>query len=145
MKQNREKWIKEETISSFQPGEMQPERDHNFKGEKTETGELNGRKFRKAVNGGWFSFEMEVLPDIPQDLVISYWGNLGDIYKFNIEIDGTPIATIIIHWWGDHFVDKTYHIPFELTKDKHKVTVSFKALDNKTVAGPIFNCKIAKR
>lgn len=145
MKQNREKWIKEETISSFQPGEMQPERDHNFKGEKTETGELNGRKFRKAVNGGWFSFEMEVLPDIPQDLVISYWGNLGDIYKFNIEIDGTPIATIIIHWWGDHFVDKTYHIPFELTKDKHKVTVSFKALDNKTVAGPIFNCKIVKR
>lgn len=70
---------------------------------------------------------------------------MGDIYKFNIEIDGTPIATIIIHWWGDHFVDKTYHIPLELTKDKHKVTVSFKALDNKTVAGPIFNCKIVKR
>ena len=52
----QEKWIKKQTVSSLQPGEMQPERDHDFKGEKTRTGELNGRKFRKAVNGGWFSF-----------------------------------------------------------------------------------------
>jgi DUF1680 family protein len=145
MKQDREKWIKEQTVSSFQPGEMQPERDHGFKGEKARTGELNGRKFRKAVNGGWFSFEMEVRPDISQDLLVSYWGNLGDIYKFNVEIDGTSIATVIIHWWGNTFVDKLYHIPFELTENKKKITVSFKALDNRSVAGPIFNCKIIKR
>lgn len=145
MKQNLKKWIKEQTISSFQPGEMQPERDHNFKGEKTETGELNGRKFRKAVDGGWFSFEMGIRPDIPQDLIINYWGNLGDIYKFNIDIDNTSIATVIIHWWGNEFMDKSYHIPFELTKNKKKITVSFKALGSKTVAGPIFNCKIVKK
>lgn len=145
LKQNHDKWIKEQTISEFQPGEMQPERDHNFKGENIETGEINGRKYRKAVSGGWFSFDMPVNPNISQDFMATFWGNLGDIYKFNIEIDGYLIGTVIIHWWGDSFIDKTYHIPAELTKNKNSVTVTFRAIDNNCVAGPLFNSKILKQ
>lgn len=144
MKQNHAKWIEEQTVSHFRPGEMQPERDHDFKGDKIEVGEQNGRKYRKAPDGGWFSFDMKVLPNIPQDLVATYWGNLGDIYKFSVEIDGTSIATVIIHWWGHSFIDKTYHIPNKLTEGKEKVTVTFRAINDKSVAGPLFDCKILK-
>lgn len=144
MKQDHARWLEEQTVSHFRPGEMQPERDHNFTGDKVETGEINGKKFRKAVDGGTFSFDMNVLPDIPQDLAATFWGNLGDIYKFDIEVDGTPIATVIIHWWGNKFIDKTYHIPTELTKGKSKVRITFKAINEKSVAGPLFDCKILK-
>lgn len=145
MKQNREQWIRQQTVAHFRPGEMQPERDHHFRGEKLEWGEMQGRKYRKATEGGWFSFEMPVVPDQPLDLSASFWGNLGDIYKFDIEVDGTAIATVIIHWWGNHFVDKTYHIPDELTRGKEKITVTLRAINKRSVAGPLFDCKVLKR
>ncbi len=144
-KQDHELWLKEQVVSDFRPGEMQPERDHNFKGERTETGEMNGRKYRKTAGGGWFSFDMAVLPDQPVDLMATFWGNLGDIYKFNIEVDRVSVATVIIHWWGSQFFDKTYHIPENLTKGKEKITITYRALNEKTVAGPLFNCKILKQ
>ncbi len=144
-KQNQSQWLEQQTVSSFRPGEMQPERDHNFKGEKFQTGDMQGRKYRKTDTGGWFSFDMDVLPDKEMDLSATFWGDLGDIYKFTIEIDEVPIATVIIHWWGHEFTDKHYHIPFELIKGKEKVTVRFKALDEKSIAGPLFGCKIVKR
>lgn len=144
-KQNQEQWMNKQTVSLFSPGEMQPERDHNFRGEHIEVGQQNGRKFRKASNGGWFSFDMDVIPDVPQDVICTYWGNLGDIHKFEVLVDGHSIATVIIHWWGNRFVDKVYHIPTHITQDKKKVTITLKALDNKCVAGPLFNCSIVKR
>lgn len=144
MKQDHEKWLKEQTVSHFRPGEMQPERDHNFQGENLEAGELNGRKYRKAIDGGWFSFDMAVLLNEPMNLVADFWGNLGDIYKFHIEVDGVSIATVIIHWWGNHFIEKTYHIPADLTQGKTSVNVKFKALNERSVAGPLFDCKIIK-
>jgi DUF1680 family protein len=144
MKQNRERWLKERTVSHFRPGEMQPERDHNFKGENIELGEMEGRKYRKAP-AGWFSFDMAVFPDKPMDLSATFWGNLGDIYKFQIEVEGTSIATVIIHWWGNQFVEKTYHIPTELTQGKRSVNVKFRALNKKSVAGPLFDCKVLNR
>lgn len=144
LRQNHGKWVQEKTVSHFRPGEMQPERDHHLSGERMELGELNGRKFRKAIDGGWFSFEMDVLPDVRQDLVATFWGNLGDVYKFNIEVDNQLISNVIIHWWGSDFIDKTYTIPFALTKGKQKVNVTFKAMDDRSVAGPLFDCKILK-
>lgn len=143
--QNRDRWIAEQTVSHFKPGEMQPERDHNFEGENLQLGEMHGRKYRKAENGGWFSFDMDVSPNEPLDLVATFWGGLGDIYKFDIEVEGVSVATVIIHWWGDGFKDKTYHIPAEVTQGKSKVNVRFKALNPKSVAGPLFDCKIIKQ
>ncbi|MDD3078817.1 MAG: glycoside hydrolase family 127 protein [Paludibacter sp.] len=145
LKQNYDKWVKAQMVSEFQPGEMQPERDHNFTGKNLGVGEMQGRKYRKAVDGGWFSFEMPVLPDQPLDLSATFWGNLGDIYKFNIEVEDVSIATVIIHWWGNSFIEKNYHIPESLTKGKNKVAVTFRALDDKSVAGPLFSCEILKR
>lgn len=145
-KKDYERWLKEHTISDFTPGEMQPERDHNLQGINMEQpGELNGRKYRKAIDGGEFSFNMDVLPDKPMDLQCTFWGNLGDIYKFDILVDDTSIATVIIHWWGNQFFDKTYRIPESATKGKREVRVTFKAIDNKSVSGPLFNCKTVLR
>ena len=44
--------IKDATIDFVKPGEMQPERDHNFKGEKTAAGSFKERADRES-RGGW--------------------------------------------------------------------------------------------
>lgn len=145
MKQNRDRWQQEQMVSHFRPGEMQPERDHRFRGEGVEAEELHGKKFRRTSAGGWFAFDMPVLPDVPLDLSAVFWGGLGDIHKFNIEVEGEVVATVIIHWWGDQFFEKNYHIPERLTYGRDSVTVTFRSLNDKSVTGPLFDCKILKR
>ena len=46
LREHREEWLRERTVSQFTPGEMQPERDHNLRGEKTAPHEFEGRKYR---------------------------------------------------------------------------------------------------
>ena len=60
------------TVDVLRIGEMQPERDHNQQGQNTRTGEYGGKRWRDADNGGWFSFDMKVLPDAPVDLQVTY-------------------------------------------------------------------------
>lgn len=145
-RKNYSKWLSEATVSSFQLGEMQPERDHELTGVNMELpGEIEGRKYRKAINGGELSFTMNVLPDHPQELLCTFYGNLGDIYKFDVIVDNHSIATVLIHWWGQGFFDKPYRIPYEVTKGKTKVNVKLKAIGKDYVAGPLFECRVISK
>ena len=51
------------------------------------------RAARHAVDGGWFSYELKVHADTPQDLVCTYWGSDGGNRVFDILVDGEKIAT----------------------------------------------------
>lgn len=46
------------TIDKVVCGEQQPESDHFVKMEGTRNGDFNGRHWRTAENGGWFSYQM---------------------------------------------------------------------------------------
>ncbi|HXG66819.1 MAG TPA: beta-L-arabinofuranosidase domain-containing protein, partial [Blastocatellia bacterium] len=81
------------TVDFAQPGEMQPERDHNMQGERTSAGEHQERKWRHATDGGWFSFDVKVLPDKPVSLICTYWGGDGGARTFDILVNGVKIAT----------------------------------------------------
>ena len=76
------------TVDFVQPGETRPERDHNLQGERMDTGEHSGRKWRHARDGGWVSFDLKVLPDQPVSLVCSYWGSETGPRTFDILVDG---------------------------------------------------------
>jgi hypothetical protein len=54
------------TVDSVIVGDEQNERDHQLKGEQTETQSFNYSAVRVAGTNGWFSWELKVLPDIPQ-------------------------------------------------------------------------------
>src|SRR3712207_6199591 len=47
------------TLDEYRPGEQQSEVDHGQRGERTISGDWQGRKFRHAEDGGWFSFNMK--------------------------------------------------------------------------------------
>jgi uncharacterized protein len=132
------------TVDFVQPGEMQPERDHNMQGERIETGEHLGRKWRHALDGGWISFELRVLADQPVSLVSTYWGGETGARKFDVLVDGVKIATQSLQ--NDkpgQFFELTYALPFELTRDKTKITVRFQAMPG-NMAGGFYGLRVIK-
>jgi len=143
--QRRIKQIQARTVDMLRIGEMQPERDHNLKGEKTSAGTSKNQRWRHAIRGGWFSFEMEVLPDEPLELMVRYWGGDSDGREFDILLDNVRIATQRLqnNKPGEFFF-VNYQIPKKLTSGKAKVTVRFQAYPGKT-AGGVFGCWIIKR
>lgn len=143
MREHREEWLRERTVSQFTPGEMQPERDHNLRGEKSTPHEFEGRKYRETL-GGWFSFDMAVASDVPNTLYCTYWGNRFYNHSFDIEVDGVKVGFENIHNWGPQYVERSYRIPVELTSGKEKVTVTLRAIRDDAVAGPLFDCRVMK-
>jgi uncharacterized protein len=116
------------TVDEYRPGEQQSEVDHGQEGEKTISGDWQGRKFRHAEDGGWFSFRMKVAPARPVELVCDYWGGETGDRTFDILVDGRLIATQTLRQDkpGDFF-DMTYAIPEELTRGRQSVEVRFRA------------------
>ncbi|MBN1188079.1 MAG: glycoside hydrolase family 127 protein [Bacteroidales bacterium] len=142
-KQAYQKELENKTIDFFQPGEMQPERDHKFICEQGWAGVHNGKKFREA-DKTWMSFVMKTDPKIKITLVVEYWGAFPGSKTFDILIDEAKIATENISNMNDGFFEYIeYPIPAELTKGKSKVTVKFDPHVGHR-AGPIFGVRTIK-
>jgi hypothetical protein len=125
-KLKQQKELEEKTFDFFQPGEMQPERDHNFKGEQISIIDFKYRKGRVADRGGWLSYELKVDPEKTMTLVIYYWGGFTGSKTFDILVEGKLIATENISGKKDgEFINVQYEIPAELTKIKNNITVKF--------------------
>jgi hypothetical protein len=136
--------IKDATIDFVQPGEMQPERNHNFKGEKTTPGGFKERANRES-RSGWFSFDMKIKPDIPVALVVEYWGGFPGAKSFDILVNDKLIATENISSKKEgQFINVQYDIPEEISSGKSKITVKFQAHQHNT-AGPVFGVRTIKR
>jgi hypothetical protein len=138
----RAKELRARTVDLVQVGEDASERAHQFKGEKTAAGLHIDRRWRHAADGGWFSYELKVLPDKPLELLVAYWGSDGGGREFDILVDGTKLATQKLqNNRPGEFYDQTDPVLPELTKGKEKVTVRFQGLPGKT-AGGIFDLRI---
>ncbi len=124
------------TTDFVQPGEMQPERDHNMQGEQSSTGEFQGRKWRHATDGGWFAFDLAVDAKEPLALLVTYWGSDVNNRKFDILVDGEKIAEQTLqNNKPEVFFDEKYSVPEKLTQGKTKVTVRFQAQPGKWAGG----------
>ena len=103
-----------------------------------------GGKWRDARGGGWFSYDMKVLPDQPVSLIVTYWGGDSGNRVFDILIDGRKIATQKLNSpKPGEFMDVTYVVPVDMTKGKEKVTVKFQGHTG-SMAGGIFGCRVVK-
>lgn len=132
------------TIDLFRIGEMQPERDHNFKDEKTWVNEYKSKKFREADRGGWFSFDMKIEKNKNAQLVVEYWGGFNGSKTFDILVDGRVIATEnISNKAPGKFIDVHYEIPAELLKGKEKIKIKFVPHEGHR-AGPVFTVRTVK-
>ncbi len=143
-KLEEKKKLEAATIDFFQPGEMQPERDHNFKDLKSWTGENKNRKFREVDREGWFTCEMKVNKNEPANLVVEYWGGYTGSKTFDILVENTKIATENISGKKPgEFIDVTYEIPESLISGKNKIMVKFLPHEGHR-AGPVFGVRTVK-
>ncbi|MBI4324786.1 MAG: glycoside hydrolase family 127 protein [Chloroflexi bacterium] len=141
----RQKELESRTVDRVNPGEEQNERDHGLKGEQTGAGDFSDRKWRHATDGGWFSWELKVQPEQPQELRVTYWGSDGGNRVFDILIDGAKLAAQRLQQnKPGQFYDEVYPISPEMIKDKEKVTVRFQAARG-AWAGGVFGCAVLKR
>jgi uncharacterized protein len=140
----RERDLKERTIDAVRPGDEAGERSHNLQGEHTVAGDFQGRKWRHASDGGWFSWELKTLPDQPLQLCVTYWGS--DVGReFDILVDGVRLATQKLQDnRPSQFYDEVYEIPARSTAGKPKATIRFQARPG-GLAGGVFQCRVLKK
>lgn len=142
-KQRKASELAKRTVDELRVGEMQPERDHNFTGDKTETGESYTRKWRVANDGGSFSFDMKVGTGT-HTLICTYWGMDNRGRKFDILVNGQKIASEDLNKYKDSkFYDISYSIPPDLLKGKQRITLTFQAKAQQQ-AGPVYGIRLVK-
>ena len=140
----REKELEARTVDRVNPGEAQNERDHKLRGEHTDTGDFNSRKWRHAPDNGWFEWEVKVLPDRAQELWVTYWGGETGRREFDILVDGVKIATQKLNQNKPGvFFDQVYPIPADVVKGKDRVTLRLQALRGAS-AGGVFGVRVMK-
>jgi uncharacterized protein len=143
-KQEAKKELELRTVDFFQPGEMQPERDHNFKSDKSWVHEYRRRKYREADRGGWMSCEMKVVDDGPVQLAIEYWGGYQGSRTFDIRVNGIVVATEnISNARPGDFYTEVYDVPDNIDRSGGFITVKFDPKDNHR-AGPVFGVRTLK-
>lgn len=139
----QQKALEARTVDGVNPGEEQNERDHALKGENTQAGDLGGRKWRHAPDGGWFSYELKVQPDQPMSLAVTYWGSDGG-RVFDVLVDGEKIATQRLdNNKPGQFYDEIYPLPENVVRGKQRVTVKFQAHAGST-AGGVFGVRLVR-
>ena len=126
------------------PGEQQSETDHKLQGDKTSSGDFSQRKYRHAVDG-WFSYELQVLPDQPQELWVTYWGSDGGGRVFDILVDGEKLITQTLDsQHPDKFFEEITPLPESMTRGKQRVTIKFQSHPG-NFAGGVFGLRVMHR
>lgn len=134
--------LEAQTIDAVAPGEQQPESDHNFKGEKTESGVFRDRHWRHAT--GWFSYDLKNTKGEGRTLSITYFGGDKD-RTFDIFVNNTLLKTVKLDGSkGDAFYDVDYDLTNHLSQlSGNSINVKFVAHPN-SVAGGIYGVRLLK-
>jgi hypothetical protein len=141
----QQKELDARTVDRVAPGDEQNERDHKQQGEQTAAGEFGGRQWRHATDGGWFSWDVKIVADKPQELRVTYWGSDGGNRVFDVLIDGRKLATQRLEDnKPGRFYDGVYPLPAEVTKGKDKVAVRFQAHPGAS-AGGVFGVRVVRK
>jgi DUF1680 family protein len=122
------------TIDFVNLSEPESEQAHQYKGERTNEGAVEGRRWRDARNG-WFSYELKVPGDKPVILVCTYRGSEGRRRVFDVLVDGEKIATESLAYHPTELFDVEYPVPEKLTRGKERVTVRFQSAADSATGG----------
>jgi len=142
VEQARQRELAARTVDVVVADREQSERDHAMRGEKTSGGDFGDRKWRHATEGGWFSWQLKVLPEQPQQLWVTYWGSDSGNRVFDILVDGQKIATQRLeNNRPDKFYNELYSLPASLLAGKQSITVKFQAHPG-AMAGGVFEARM---
>lgn len=125
------------TVDRLNPGQQQPESDHNIKSEGSETGLQSNRHFRNAK--GWFSYDLKNPAKDARILRLTYYGKDTE-REFDIYLNDVKLASEVFRGEkGDKFFDIDYKLPEAVTNQrKDKLTLRFEAKNGSKTADIYF-------
>ncbi|HWQ92878.1 MAG TPA: glycoside hydrolase family 127 protein [Clostridia bacterium] len=136
-------WREANTLDWVAVGEQQPEVEHNFAGEKTESGLHNGRRWR---HGEWFQYTLSTRGEEAVNLVVTYWG--GDAGRtFDILVNNELLVTETLNESKPgQFFEKQYSIPSKIFSGaaNSRINIRFSAKPGSR-AGGVYDVRLMKR
>ena len=134
------------TIDAVTPGQQQPEVDHMMKTEKSKSGYFQDESWRKADEGGYFSYVMRTNMESGLSLLIRYKGNEKGERQFDIFIDGEKLVTenFTGKWNKSGFVNLEYRLPDSMVAGKKTVEVKFQSQPGSSVS-EVSNVRVLRK
>ena len=134
------------TVDKVNPGEQQPETDHNMEADVTERGNTEGVFFRDARDGHYFSYLMQTKGETNLSLQLKFWGqDEWRTSEFDIYVNDKLLCSVnnSHRWRTTQFKTVDYAIPSEFVKGKKEIRVKFVAQKGKQV-GQIYGVRLVK-
>ena len=132
------------TVDKVQPGEQQPETDHQMETNGSSTGNNNDVFFRDARNGRFFSYLMKTDGRTDLSLRLQFWG-VGEwkTHEFDIFVDDALLTSVnnTGKYRISEFKYETFPIPASMLEGKEQVRVKFVAKPGKQV-GEIYGVRL---
>jgi hypothetical protein len=130
------------TLDSVAIGEQQPEVEHAFAGEETESGEFQGRHWR---HGRRFQYTLDLRGATSADLVVTYYGSDRN-RQFDVLVNDALLATE--HLDGEkpgEFFERRYQLPEAvISVGAHaRLTIRFSAHAG-SIAGGVFDVRLMR-
>jgi DUF1680 family protein len=130
------------TLDRVAPGEQQPEVEHDYVGQDSDSGLRNGRRWRR---GEWFQYTLNPHGEKTVELAVTYRG--GDAGRtFDILANGELLATEKVdNSKPNQFFEKRYAIPAKVLAiaTDGRVTIKFSAQSGSSVGG-VYDVRLMK-
>jgi DUF1680 family protein len=114
------------TLDLVAPGEQQPEVEHDYLGQNSDSGLRDGRRWRR---GEWFQYSLNSRGETSVELSVTYWG--GDAGRaYDLLVNGEFLATETLTGASpNQFTEKRYLLPARIldSATNGRVTVRFAA------------------
>lgn len=137
-------FIEKHTVDRVRLYSPDSEKEHKLDGVDTNIGDAYGCTWRHALNGGYFMYEMKVIPHKQQYICLKFIRTDEGNRVFDIFVDGQKVTTI------DHCIPKEksrlfYYeiipIPLQILSKKNNITIKLQAKVG-NIAGGIFDLRI---
>jgi hypothetical protein len=132
--------LMEQTIDHVMPGQQQPEVEHEFEGEDTESGYYRGRHWRHA--SGWFSYRFSD-PEGEADVLRVTYSGADRGRTFDITMNGVLVETVTSTGHPETFFTVDYPIP-EAARQADGVLVTRFEAHPGSMAGGVFDVRLLK-
>ncbi len=139
--------LEKQTVDKITPGEQQPESDHFFKDQSSETGVFQDRHYRESST--WFGYQLRNGQQEAKELQLTLHSS-DDDFAFDIQLNGKTIKTVEAKelkknaFYNDegHFFEVDYELPENLSKVK---TLDLKFIaKNPSSTAKIFEIRLLK-
>jgi uncharacterized protein len=130
------------TLDRVAPGEQQPEVEHDFTGEKSDSGMRNGQRWRR---GEWFQYTLATRGEPAVELAVTYSGSESD-RTFDVLANGELLGTETLNnSRPGQLFEKRYALPASLLSNatNGRVTIKFSAKPGAKTGG-VYDVRLMK-